>query len=76
MGGRGAKPINQNKKITLCERRMSNSPEAIKNFPFPFTTDSYMYSVNIQPVTDKALFDVDEHYHPEIEERESHFRSR
>ena len=49
---------------------MSNSPEAIKNFPFPFTTDSYMYSVNIQPVTNKALFDVDEHYHPEIEERD------
>ena len=49
---------------------MSNSPEAIKNFPFPFKSDSYMYSVNIQPVTNEALFDVDEHYHAEIEERD------
>ena len=49
---------------------MSNSPEAIKNFPFPFQNESYMYSVNIQPVTNSALFDVDEHYHPEIEERD------
>ena len=49
---------------------MSNSPEAIKNFPFPFNSDSYMYSVNIQPVTDEALFDVDEHYHTEIKERD------
>ena len=47
---------------------MSNSPEAIKNFPFPFTDDSYMYSVNIQSVTNEALFDVDEHYPLEIEE--------
>ena len=49
---------------------MSNSPEAIKNFPFPFVSDSYMYSVNIQPVVNEALFDVNEHYHNEIEERD------
>ncbi len=49
---------------------MTNSPEAIKNFPFPFANDSYMYSVNIQPVTNEALFDVDEHYYTEIEERD------
>ena len=49
---------------------MSNSPEAIKNFPFPFNSDSYMYSVNIQPVTSEALFDVDEHYCAEIEMRD------
>ena len=49
---------------------MSNSPEAIKNFPFPFNSDSYMYSVNIQPVTEEALFDVDEHYDAEIDERD------
>lgn len=49
---------------------MSNSPEAIKNFPFPFNSDRYMYSVNIQPVTKEALFDVDEHYYAEIDERD------
>ena len=49
---------------------MSNSPEAIENFPFPFQSDSYMYSVNIQPVINEAIFDVDEHYHTEIEERD------
>ncbi|MBE9046505.1 DUF3445 domain-containing protein [Pleurocapsales cyanobacterium LEGE 10410] len=49
---------------------MTNSPKAIKNFPFPFKSDAYMYSVNIQPVTNEALFDVDEHYHGEIEERD------
>lgn len=49
---------------------MSNSIEAIKNFPFPFTSDSYKYSVNIQPVTNEALFDVNEHYNSEIELRD------
>lgn len=49
---------------------MSNSPAAIKNFPFPFKSDSYMYSVNLQPVTNEALFDIDEHYHAEIKERD------
>ena len=27
----------------------SNSPEAIKRFPFPFDKDSYMYAVNMEP---------------------------
>ena len=46
-----------------------NSPEAIKRFPFPFSEDHYMYSVNIEPhgkgvkgsVYENA-FDIDEHY--------------
>lgn len=49
---------------------MNNSPEAIASFPFPFSHDFYMYSVNIKPVTNEAWFDVDEHYHTEIEERD------
>ncbi|MEM7761690.1 MAG: DUF3445 domain-containing protein [Cyanobacteria bacterium P01_A01_bin.40] len=48
---------------------MSNSPDAIKQFPFPFAEDSYQYSVNIQPVSNVAIFDVDEHYETEIELR-------
>ena len=48
---------------------MTNSIEAIKRFPFPFATDSYQYSVNIQPVINEALFDVDEHYDTEVEQR-------
>ena len=49
---------------------MSNSPKAIARFPFPFQSDSYMYSVNIQPVVSEALFDVDEHYHAEMKMRD------
>ena len=47
----------------------SNSPRAIKRFPFPFAEDQYMYSVNIEPhgkgkagsVFEFEL-DIDEHY--------------
>lgn len=46
-----------------------NSPEAIKRFPFPFSEDQYMYSVNIEPHTKgkkgsvyEFPFDIDEHY--------------
>lgn len=54
----------------------SNSPEAIKRFPFPFPEDEYMYSVNIEPhvktavgsVTEFAV-DVDEHYVAECEDK-------
>ncbi len=56
--------------------RYANSDEAILRFPFPFTDDSYMYSVNIEPhVRDgptgafRAVFDVDEHYVAECRER-------
>ncbi len=53
-----------------------NSDEALLRFPFPFTDDSYMYSVNMEPhvrggPTDafRAVFDVDEHYVAECRER-------
>lgn len=54
----------------------SNSPEAIKRFPFPFDKDSYMYAVNMEPHTPVRegsvyynSFDVDEHYVAEMEDR-------
>ena len=53
-----------------------NSREAISRFPFPFTDDSYMYSVNIEPHTPgpaRSCFanavDIDEHYIAECRER-------
>ena len=54
----------------------SNSPEAIRRFPFPFDQDRYAYSVNIEPhisgpkgsVTEYPI-DIDEHYLSEMEER-------
>ena len=55
---------------------LKNSVEAIQRFPFPFSTDSYMYSVNLVPAGqggpgtfDARLFDIDEHYQTEIAER-------
>jgi hypothetical protein len=49
--------------------KYSNSPNAIKRFPFPFAEDQYMYSVNIEPhikgkqgTVCEFPFDVDEHY--------------
>ncbi len=54
----------------------SNSPEAIKRFPFPFPEDSYMYSVNMEPhvkgpkgATTEFAFDIDEHYVGECEDK-------
>ena len=54
----------------------ANSPEAIARFPFPFPEDEYRYSVNIEMATPgtpgsvfEHLFDIDEHYLGEIEER-------
>ncbi|MGB7204136.1 MAG: DUF3445 domain-containing protein [Anderseniella sp.] len=54
----------------------SNSPEAIKRFPFPFDKDSYMYAVNMEPHTPVRKgsvyynsFDVDEHYVAEMRDR-------
>lgn len=54
----------------------SNSAEAIRRFPFPFSDDQYMYSVNIEPHTAGAPgscfefpIDVDEHYIAECRER-------
>ena len=55
---------------------LRNSLEAIRRFPFPFATDSYMYSVNLVPAGqgapgtfDEHVFDIDEHYLTEMEER-------
>lgn len=54
----------------------SNSPEAVKRFPFPFPADKYSYSVNIEPMNGgvpgsvyEHWFDIDEHYLSEINER-------
>jgi dimethylamine monooxygenase subunit A len=54
----------------------SNSPEAIRRFPFPFHQDEYMYSVNMEPHTAGAVgsvfehpFDIDEHYIAECRDR-------
>jgi len=54
----------------------ANSPKAIRRFPFPFTDDSYMYSVNLEPHNGgppgsayAPAFDIDEHYLSEVEER-------
>lgn len=56
---------------------LKNSPEAIRRFPFPFQSDSYMYSVNVVPAGqgepgtfDEYLFDIDEHYQTEVAERQ------
>lgn len=55
----------------------SNSPEAVRRFPFPFDRDAYMYAVNIErhvptgregSVFEHA-FDVDEHYVSEMRDR-------
>ena len=54
----------------------SNSPEAIRRFPFPFREDKYMYSVNIEPHTKGPAgsmyefpIDIDEHYVSEMQDR-------
>jgi len=55
---------------------LKNSAEAIRRFPFPFSSDSYGYSVNLVPAGsgvagtfDEHLFDIDEHYQTEVSER-------
>ncbi|MDJ0315374.1 DUF3445 domain-containing protein [Arthrobacter sp. H35-D1] len=55
-------------------------PERIKGFPFPFSSDSYRYSANVEPAhkivqTDvgswgSSLIDVDEYYLSDLKERE------
>lgn len=54
----------------------SNSPKAIRRFPFPFHEDKYMYAVNIEPhkagpvgSAYEFAIDVDEHYVAEMEDR-------
>lgn len=54
----------------------SNSPAAIKRFPFPFNEDKYMYSVNIEPHVPgpkgsvyEFPIDIDEHYVSEMRDR-------
>jgi len=56
---------------------LKNSQKAISRFPFPFSGESYMYSVNVVPAGqgapgtfDEHLFDIDEHYLTEMAERE------
>jgi hypothetical protein len=55
----------------------SNSPEAIRRFPFPFHEDKYMYAVNIEPHVPgpkgsvyEFPIDIDEHYVSEMKDRE------
>jgi hypothetical protein len=54
----------------------SNSPAAIKRFPFPYWEDKYRYSVNIEPHVPgpkgsvyEFPFDVDEHYVSDMRDR-------
>ncbi|HEX2840492.1 DUF3445 domain-containing protein [Hyphomicrobium sp.] len=54
----------------------SNSPAAIRRFPFPFHEDKYMYSVNIEPHVPgpkgspfEFPIDIDEHYVSEMADR-------
>ena len=54
----------------------SNSPTAIKRFPFPFHEDKYMYAVNIEPHVPgpkgsiyEFPIDIDEHYVSEMRDR-------
>jgi hypothetical protein len=54
----------------------SNSPQAIKRFPFPFWEDKYRYSVNIEPHVAgpkgsvyEFPFDIDEHYVSDMRDR-------
>jgi hypothetical protein len=56
-------------------------PERISRFPFPFPSDSYRYSTNVEPalktvVTEAGawggrLLDIDEHYRHELTERDA-----
>jgi hypothetical protein len=53
-----------------------NSQAAINRFPFPFTSDSFMYAVNLRPhlrgepgSVFAAAFDLDEHYEDECADR-------
>jgi len=54
----------------------SNSPAAIKRFPFPYWEDKYRYSVNIEPHVAgpkgsvyEFPFDIDEHYVSDMRDR-------
>jgi dimethylamine monooxygenase subunit A len=54
----------------------SNSPEAIRRFPFPFHEDKYMYAVNIEPHVAGSKgsayefpIDIDEHYVSDMRDR-------
>lgn len=51
-----------------------NSPEAIARFPFPFASDHFTYTTNVEPHVPgpgifEHLLDVDEHYLGEMKER-------
>lgn len=54
----------------------SNSPEAVRRFPFPFAEDRYMYTVNIEPHVPgpkgsvyEFPIDIDEHYLSDMRDR-------
>jgi hypothetical protein len=54
----------------------TNSPRAIRRYPFPFHEDKYMYAVNIEPHVSGAPgsacehpIDIDEHYLAEMRDR-------
>lgn len=68
--------IEFNKETYRGDYTFTNSPTAIKRFPFPFDKDSYMYAVNMEPHTPVRegsvyynSFDVDEHYVSEMADR-------
>lgn len=52
----------------------ANSPEQIARFPFPFLSDNFTYTTNLEPHVQgpgifENLLDIDEHFLGEIEER-------
>lgn len=76
--------MNMAKELTFKQETFrddytySNSPEAIRRFPFPFAEDEYMYSVNIEMHGEgtgapgsvyEHVIDVDEHYVAECADR-------
>jgi hypothetical protein len=70
-------PIQFKQESFRDDYSYSNSPEAVRRFPFPFDQDKYMYAVNIEPHSKGApgsayefAFDVDEHYVAECADRE------
>ena len=71
-----ARPILKPVETYRGDFSYANSAAAIARFPFPFSQDAYVYSVNLEPASRgeagsvyEHAFDVDEHYRSEIEER-------
>lgn len=63
------------------DRATTVLPERIARFPFPFSSDSYRYSTNVEPALKTVgteagawggrLLDIDEHYLQELKERDA-----